>query len=160
MEVILGQALAAVVKYIQDNDVEGAKLYFDEIPGSFYVPSIYFPVPYASVRKVTLSAYCITTHIQCWFMERKDWEANVRAVQIRDALLMDGCAVPLMEKDGTETGKAVRVTEPEIKRIDEGIIQLAFSLKEYAAPEVAEQQTVQGIDLNYAWKEATHSFRD
>ena len=160
MEVILEQALGAVVKYIQDNDAGGAKLYFDEIPGSFYVPSIYFPVPYSSVRKMTLSTYCIATNVQCWFMERKDWEANARAVHVRDALLMDGCVVPLMERDGTGTGKSVRVTEPETKRIDEGIIQLAISLKEYVAPEDMEQRKVQGIDVNYAWKEATRPFRD
>lgn len=160
MEVILEQALAAVVKYIQDNDVEGAKPYFDEVPGSFYVPSIYFPVPYSSVGKVTLYTYCIATHIQCWFMERKDWDANARAVHVRDALLMDGCVVPLMERDGTCRGKSVRVTEPEIKRIDEGIIQLALSLKEYVSPEDIKQRKVQGIDVNYAWKEATRPFKD
>lgn len=160
MDVRLADALSSVVTYIQDNDVEGANPYFDEIPGSFYVPSIYFPVPYSSVRKVTLITYCITTNVQCWFMERKDWDAGARAEHMRDVLLMDGCVVPLRERDGTGTGKSVRVTEPEIKRIDEGIVQLAFSLKEYVSPEDIEQQKIQEIDVNYAWKEATRPFRD
>lgn len=160
MDIVLERALASVVTYIQNNDVEGVKPYFNEIPGSFYLPSIYFPVPYSSVSKVTLSTYCITTNIQCWFMEKKDWDANARAVHVRDMLLLDECAIPFMEKDGTDTGKKIRVTEPEIKRIDEGIIQLAISLREYASPEALEQQKVQEVDVNFAWEKATRLFKD
>lgn len=152
MDVRLERGLRSAVKYIQDNDREGIEVYFDEIPNSFYVPSLYFPVPYSSTKKVTLTAYCITTNIQCWFMERRDYDANVRATKVRDAVLMDGCVVPVVNEDGADTGKKVRVTEPEIKRIDEGIIQLAFSVKEYISREAYEQRKVQGVDVNFAQK--------
>ena len=70
MEITLEQGLAAAVRYIQDHAVEGTKLYFDEIPESFFVPSVYFQIPYTSGRKVTLRSYAVKTTLNCWFMER------------------------------------------------------------------------------------------
>ena len=60
MNVNLEQSLAAVVRFIQDNSEEGTQLYFDEIPENFYVPSVYFQIPYSAGRKATLSSYCTT----------------------------------------------------------------------------------------------------
>ena len=51
MNVNLEQSLAAVVRFIQDNSEEGTQLYFDEIPENFYVPSVYFHIPYSAGRK-------------------------------------------------------------------------------------------------------------
>ena len=51
MNVNLEQSLAAVVRFIQDNSEEGTQLYFDEIPENFYVPSVYFQIPYSAGRK-------------------------------------------------------------------------------------------------------------
>ena len=51
MDITLGQNLASIVRYIQENSAPGTKLYFDEIPECFFVPSIYFQVPVTSDRK-------------------------------------------------------------------------------------------------------------
>lgn len=68
MNVNLEQSLAAVVRFIQDNSEEGTQLYFDEIPENFYVPSVYFQIPYSAGRKATLSSYCTTMTMNIWFI--------------------------------------------------------------------------------------------
>ena len=134
MEITLEQGLAAAVRYIQDHAVEGTKLYFDEIPESFFVPSVYFQIPYTSGRKVTLRSYAVKTTLNCWFMERYDWDAEAKAADMRDMLLLDNCCIPVYEENGTKVGYAVRVAEPETRKIDEGIVQLSFSFEVYFHP--------------------------
>ena len=38
----LGQHLASVVRYVQDNSKEGTKWYFDEIPEDFIITYFFF----------------------------------------------------------------------------------------------------------------------
>ena len=84
MNVNLEQSLAAVVRFIQDNSEEGTQLYFDEIPENFYVPSVYFQIPYSAGRKATLSSYCTTMTMNIWFMAHLDWDAQAVAASMRD----------------------------------------------------------------------------
>lgn len=158
MDIILEQILASAVRYIQENDVEGTKLYFDEIPENFYVPSVYFPVPQTSGRKATLSSYCVTVTVNCWMMARTDWEANARALNIRDSLMLDGCAVPIVKEDGNRTGKCFRTGEPEVRRIDEGIVQVSFPVKSYFMPKAPQATRMQNLYI--AWKKATQPQRE
>ena len=108
MEITLEQGLAAVVRYIQDHAEEGTKLYFDELPEDFYVPSVYFQIPFTSGRKSTLRTYCTTITLNCWFMEAQDWDAYAKAADMRDLIMLNNCIVPLYDLDGNRTGKGIR----------------------------------------------------
>ena len=135
MNVNLEQSLAAVVRFIQDNSEEGTQLYFDEIPENFYVPSVYFQIPYSSGRKATLSSYCTTMTMNIWFMAHFDWDAQVVAASMRDEIMLNDCQVPIVDEDGKVTGKALRVTPPTTRKVDEGIVQLSLSFDVYFQPE-------------------------
>lgn len=157
MEITLEQSLASVIRFIQDNTEEGTKLYFDEIPESFYVPSVYFPVPYTAGRKVTLHSYNSTTTINCWFMERKDWDAQARASSMMDCIMLNDCVIPVVDRDGAETGMCLRVTAIDTRRIDEGIVQLAFSFDSYFHP---EEKRTKMQKFHIAWKNTVENFNE
>lgn len=147
MDITLEQSLASAVRFIQDNDIEGVKPYFDELPEQFYVPSIYFPVPNTYSDQVSLMSYKTTIAVMCWFCEKTDWEANARAASVRDALLLNGSVVPVISKDGEQVGKGFHIERPELRRIDEGIIQLTFQLKDYFTPGSEGVEKIQNIYL-------------
>lgn len=157
MDITLEQSLAAAVRYIQDNAIEGTKLYFDEIPEDFYVPSVYFQVPYTAGKKVTLRSYRTTLTMNCWFMEAKDWDAYARAADMRDCLMMDDCKIPVFNEDGEPTGTCLRIGEPDTHKIDEGIVQLSFTIDAYFHPEKSHTKMQQ---LHIAWKNITQKIKE
>lgn len=148
MDLKLEQYLASAVRYIQNRSDGKPVLYFDNIPENFAVPSIYFPVPRTRSRRATLQTYLTTIRMEAWFMASSDWLAYAAAAHIRDCILLDGCAVEIVEKDGTLTGKGLRVTEPEITSVDECIEKLSFELKHYFSKEEIEVTKVSNINIS------------
>ena len=130
----LEQSFASAVLYIQNHSGIDTAPYFDEEPEAFIVPSMYFPVPWTRSKKVTLSTYRSTLIFNCHFMASTDWEAYQTAVNVRDSILLDSCCIPLMNEDGTVSKSSLRIAEPEVKRIERGIVQLSFELQHYFTP--------------------------
>lgn len=164
----LEQSLASAVRYIQNHSKIETAPYFDEEPEQYKVPSLYFPVPWTQSKKVTLSTYRSTLIFQCQFMASTDWEAYQTAVNVRDCMLLDGCGIPLMNKDGTLSNSFVRIVNPEVKKIERGIVQLSFELMHYFTPTNPLGQKVENFifdgivkpdRLYEAWYEATEEQR-
>lgn len=151
MDISLEQSLAAVIRFIQDNSEEGTKLYFEDISEDFYVPSVYFQIPYTTGRKATLSSYCTTMTMNIWIMERSDWEAQTKAAGMRDGIMLNNCLIPIMDEEGKATGKSLRVTPPTTRKIDDGIVELSISFDVYFQPEV---QTTKMQKFYIAWSKA------
>lgn len=147
----LGQHLASVVRYIQDNSKEGTKWYFDEIPEDFFVPSVYFQTPTISGSKATLSTYKSSYILNCWIMDLKDWDAYSRTEDLRDSILLDNCEIPLVDISGKRTGKSVRTGIPEMRKIDEGIMQLMIPFDVYFTRQTEE---IKMQNLHVAWNDA------
>jgi hypothetical protein len=152
MDIILEQNLAAVARYIQDNTEDGTVLYFDEIPEDFFVPSVYFQAPYTSGRKQTLRSYSTTITMNCWFMDLKDWDAYGKASDMRDNIMLDDCKIPIFDRSGKDTGRTLRVKEPETRKIDEGIVQLTITFDSYFHAEKSKATGVDKVQKFYiAW---------
>lgn len=156
MEITLEQGLAAVVRYIQGHTEEGTKLYFEEIPEDFYVPSVYFQVPFTSGRKATLRTYCTAITLNCWFMGVKDWDAYAKAADMRDRIMLDNCIVPLYDVEGNPTGKGIRTGFPDTRKIDEGIAQLSLSFDIYFRP---EEEHTKMQKLYIAWEGVKEKYK-
>lgn len=137
MDTVSEQRIASVIHYIQSKSEKGIETYFEVIPEQFYVPSIYFPIPMTSGSKSTLESYCTEITVECWFMAHENWDAHIAAARVRDAIMIDNCSIPVINQDGSESGKYMRIGVPETKKIDDGIVQLSFSMNVYfkAAPE-------------------------
>ena len=134
MNITLEQSLASAVRFILDNDTNGARPYFEDVPEEFYVPSVYFPVPYVEGAKVTLDSYRNTITFEARIMAATDWDAEARAASLRDLLMLENLHIPIYGLDGKATGKSLRVLEPYQRRIERGIVLLSFSILDYFTP--------------------------
>lgn len=150
MNVTLEQGIAAAVRFILDNDVEGTKPYFEEIPEAFYVPSVYFPVPYMAAEKVTLSSFVNNITFEARIMAGTDWDAQARAANLRDLIIFNNLAVPVYESDGTDSGWSIKVTEPFIRRLEQGIVLLSFTILDYFTPAESAGR-LKANDIHLIW---------
>ena len=75
-----------------------------------------------------------------WFMAHLDWDAQVVAASMRDEIMLNDCQVPIVDEDGKATGKALRVTPPTTRKVDEGIVQLSLRLTCISQPEARERR--------------------
>ncbi|MCI9645333.1 MAG: hypothetical protein HFH40_00715 [Lachnospiraceae bacterium] len=159
----LGQVLASAVRYIQDNSGIYAAPYFDKVPEDFIVPSMYFPIPKVGSRKATLSSYCSTLSMECWFMAMDEWEAYRHASGVQRCLLRDGCAIPVVGQGGEASGWSVRATDPEVRKIDGRTVRLSFGLKHYFSFQGEGAEKVDNVNVLFAspgdvygiWADAT-----
>ena len=154
MDITLERSLTAAVRYIQDHSGEGTKLYFDEIPESFYVPSIYFPVPRTTSKKVSLDTYRTTVCMEAWFLASEDWLAEDAAVRIRDAILLDDCKIPFVSKDGLLLEKGFRVGEPEVKPAGDRTVKLLVNLNTYMQKARPVHPAMENINISVTGKHA------
>lgn len=157
MEITLERSLTAAVRYIQDHTEEGTKLYFDEIPESFYVPSIYFPVPRTTSKKVSLDTYRTTVYMEAWFLASEDWLAEEAAVKIRDEILLNDCKIPFVGEDGAVMRKGFRVEEPEVKPAGDRTVKLLVNLNTYMHKTKQVYPAVENIMI--AWRKATDNYK-
>jgi len=147
MDITLEQSLASAVRFILENDVNGVKPYFEDIPEAFYVPSVYFPVPYIESSKVTLGSYLNTIAFEVQIMDRKDWDAQARSAHLRDLIMINGLVLPLYSENGADTGKSVKVLEPVIRRIEQGIVSLQYRILDYFTPKKEKASKANNIYL-------------
>lgn len=167
INMMLEQCLGSAVRYIQDNAGEYEALYFDDLPENFMVPSIYFPVPKTSSRKVTFQTYLTTIYMEAWFMASADWIAYANASNVRDCLVLNDCAFNIVEKDGKALGKGIRVDNIEVDPIGTGVVKLSFAIKDYFSKEKNELKAnnisfsgpVKAYELLGAWYSATEEQR-
>ena len=84
-------------------------------------------------------------------MDLKDWDAYSRAENIRDSILIDNAVIPLVDMSGEYTGKGIRTGVPEVRKIDEGIVQLTISFDIYLT---TRTKTEKMQKLYIAWNNA------
>ena len=147
MDIPLEQSIGSVVKYIIERDSESIIAYFEDLPDEFAVPSLYFPVPYIESQKVTLRSYVNRISFEVWVFDRSNWEAESRAACLRDALMLDGLVIPILNKDGSVTGKGLRIMEPTQRKQEKGLVILTFTVKDYFRARV---DTTKVQDFHYA----------
>lgn len=164
---IFEQVLASAVKYVQENCKEELNFYFDEIPENFLVPALYFPVPQVISKKVTLASYASTLFLEVWFLAKEEWKAYSYARNVQESILQAECMLPIVKKDGTKEDWSLRVTEPEVQKIDQRTIQLSFALKNYfsfgkeegKAENILWEGVLRQEEVSKVWEEATKQQR-
>lgn len=148
---ILPQYIASAVKFIYDaEDEESPKLYFDELPEQLQCPSVYFPVPRADSSRATLGGtYKNRISFEAWFIGASDYEAYATAGAVRNEILFNKCRIPVLDMDGEETGKTFAITEPVIRKQEERIMRMTFTIDEYFGREeiktVAKSFRISGL---------------
>ena len=150
MEFTLEQAFASMVRYVQGKAGSDDKLYLDELPEDFVVPSIYFPVPITESRQVTFDTWLTEIYVDIWFMGATDWAANSDAVQVRNALLRDRCVIDIISSSGEPTGRKFRVTEPRLQKKSENCVSVSLRVRNYVSW-VEETQLITDLSFKGAF---------
>lgn len=168
MDITIEQCLASAVRYIQNHANIEAAPYFDDIPEDYIVPSLYFPVPRTSSKKVTFQTYLTTLYMETQFMASTNWLAYSYASAVRDCITFDDGVMDIMKKDGTLSGKKIRVENVTVNPVDTGIAKLSFELKNYFSKDSGEKTKANKISISglikpdalyQAWFEATEEQR-
>ena len=160
---IFEQVLASAVKYVQENCKEELNFYFDEIPENFLVPALYFPVPQVISKKVTLASYASTLFLEVWFLAKEEWKAYSYARNVQESILQAECMLPIVKKDGTKEDWSLRVTEPEVQKIDQrtGLGQKLINKgkEEGKAENILWEGVLRQEEVSKVWEEATKQQR-
>lgn len=135
----LEQEIASIAAFALDKG-ENPKPYYWNVPEGFAFPAMYFPTPEINSRGETFFTYALE---YAWYINifaETTEKAHQIGLQVLTALKMGRNLVPLIDKDGQDTGKRLRLNDPSLKNIDTGVEQLTIewtSRRPYA-PDEAE----------------------
>ncbi len=98
--------------------------YYWNLPESFRYPALYFPQPEISTGGDTFHSYASK---YAWYIKvfaRTTEEAHSIALSILSALKGARNYVPLIDAEGKATGEKLRLKDPSLKGLDEGVEQI------------------------------------
>ena len=130
MQVSIEQELASIVRFIEAN-LSGLDKIFERIPEDFHVPSVFFPMPELTAKKMTMQTMRTTMTWYIKFFASSDVEAYTLASTIESLILYRNCHIPLYAEDGTEEEKTLPVTVPEVIKVDYGVYQIKIACERY-----------------------------
>lgn len=136
-EIELEQEVASVMAFALREAGDPHPYYWD-VPEDFERPAIYFPQPEIDTGGDTLGTYASDYEWYINFFADTTEEAHAIARRVLTALKRAKNYVPLLNEDGTESGKKLRLKDPSLKRGDTGVSQLTIgwtSRRSYADDE-------------------------
>lgn len=139
---MLEQEIASIIKFTLD-EAGNPTPYYWNVPESFAVPAAYFPSPDIGSGGSTLRTYKMDYEWFIKFFHKTTEEAHELGLKALKAIKERRNLVPLIDTEGKATGKGVRIDDPELKKIDEGAVQLKItftSRRPYYRPEVEKMQ--------------------
>lgn len=120
---MLEQEVASIIKFTLDKAGNPAP-YYDEVKKDFIIPSCFFPAPEIKTDGDTLSSFNMQYRWYIKFFHVTTAEAYQLALAVLIALKKARNLVPIIGTDGEETGEFLRLSDPEIKKLDDGVYQL------------------------------------
>lgn len=127
---MLEQELASIIKYVLDSSGNPTPYYWS-IPQSFAVPAAYFPQPEIDTDKATLNDYSAEYSWYINFFDSTTRGAHELAFKALTAIMSDRGAIPLIDTDGSPTGKVLRVSAPKLRTVGDGVVQLTVNFTSY-----------------------------
>ena len=134
--VTLEQEVASIASFALQH-AGNPRPYYYNVPEKFKFPAMYFPQPEITTRGETAYAWYIN------IFAKTSEEAHEIGLRVLTKLKRARNLVPLIEEDGTATGKKLRLDDPELRNVDTGAAQLTVSWtsrRPYDANEVLKMQ--------------------
>jgi len=122
----LEQEIASAIKFILDSSGNPAPYYWN-VPQDFVVPSAYFPTPEIESSGDTLNSFNLNYSWYIKFFHKNTQSAHELAFAALTEILQNRNLIPLINEDGEFTGKGFRINDPELKKIDDGAVQLTLN---------------------------------
>ena len=122
---MLEQELASAIKFILEQSGNPAP-YYRNVPQDFIVPAAYFPVPEIEAKPFSLHAYALTYIWFVKFFNKDTRSAYGMGNQVLTAITARRNIIPLIDADGVKTGRLLRLKDPKLRDVDDGVVQLAI----------------------------------
>lgn len=121
----LEQEMASIIKFVLDR-AGGPSPYYWNVPQNFTVPAVYFPPPEMETGGETFLTYYVDYAWYIKLFHTSGQGAYALANDVALALRGGRNLIPLIAEDGGEiSGEFVRVNDPEVKLLDDGVAQIA-----------------------------------
>jgi hypothetical protein len=143
------QELASVMRFIQ-NKLPGLNYYYYKIPEDFSFPAVYFPPPEVTSNGDTFLTYSKDINWFIKFFAVKTQEAYSNADAVLTAIRRIRNLIPLINEDGSTSDDGLRINDPTLKIIDDGVVQLQIgftSRQPYEDTEITPEKT-----QDYEWE--------
>lgn len=149
---MIEQEIASIAKFILAC-TGNPEPYYWNIPKNFYIPAAYFPIPEIDSGGDTLSTYSMDFS---WYInlfhttDQKVYALGRAAITaIREARNL----IPLISEDGEQIkGMFVRVDDPKLKGVDNGIMQLSISWRTHCLYKAGDANSAQSFNLDLVMK--------
>lgn len=108
--------LASIMAYVYS--IYSCKIYEDEIPEQFEMPSIYYPPPTVIDGNDTNMTYLKTYTVNVKLFHHKLKVANKKVELIADSIRGNRMMIPMIDEEGNKTGDFIRVSSIETRLSD------------------------------------------
>jgi len=122
---MLEQEIASAIKFILDSAGNPAPYYWN-VPEDFTVPSVCFPTPEIVSGGDTLNSYNLNYSWYIKFFHVDTQSAHELAFAALTELLSKRNLIPLIDTEGEYIGRGFRAKDPEVRKIDDGVVQLTL----------------------------------
>ncbi|WP_408893506.1 phage portal protein [Paenibacillus taichungensis] len=107
--------------------IHPVQVYTDRMPQDFVVPSLYFPQPIIVDAPSSVISHRLDCSLAVKVFAKTDEQAADEAEQIARTIRQFRMAIPIIDEDGRNTGKYMRLRKMDSRIIDEGVAQLTFA---------------------------------
>lgn len=102
------------------------KIYTDEVPQNFVVPSMYFPPPFTFDGNDSISTFLKTFTLSVKLFHKDAHAANDEAERIADAVRAKRMLIPIINQNGMPIGEYIRADRIET-RIGDGFASIIIT---------------------------------
>lgn len=119
---MLQQFVGSIKKYFYDRNQ--VSIYDKELPETINIPSMYFPQPNVLPLPYTKGSYQNTYTMNVQIIEKDTPTAMTIAEEIAQTIRENKYQIPLVNEDGTASGKYITFSTVACERMEEGIVQV------------------------------------
>lgn len=148
----LEQEVASIIKFTLDA-VGNPKPFYWNVPRSFTVPSVFFPMPEIETGGETLLTYYMDYVWYIKFFASSRRGAYNLGLKALTTLKGKRHLVPLITPQGKPEGGGLRVNNPALRMVDDGAAQLTISWRSRRPYDFEDEVMMQTYDLSM-WAKA------
>lgn len=126
--------------------------YYRNLPQDFSVPAAYFPIPEITTSGDTFNDYGAEYDWYIKFIHSETQEAYEMALNALTAIKEARNLIPLRSQDGKLTEKGVRIKDPELRTIDDGVVQLKIRFISRRPYSRSATSRIKSYDMRAAYK--------
>lgn len=118
------QIEASIANYILSAAGDNVTPYYNELPTGFKVPSVFFPEIEVGSDREDFDTYALKNAWYVKFFHSTTNNAKILAKRALKRIVGSRYLIPILNEDGTKTGRKIRVLRTEIKKVDDGVYQM------------------------------------